>query len=130
MYTLIENFCLGVRRLELFGRARTLRRGWVTVLADGENELVSQVTEQALADRRDNVGPPENSAQDFRPESAVRWNKEDWDAKVQALAQGGKPVVPMTPGIDFRLRIVLFIYVTDCCPQRSTLYGQNLPCVE
>ena len=109
MYTLIENFCLGVRRLELFGRARTLRRGWVTVLTDGENELVSQVTEQALADRRDNVGPPENSVQDFRPESAVRWDKEDWDAKIQALAQGGKPVVPMTPGADLRMRIGLFM---------------------
>ncbi|KAJ2974968.1 hypothetical protein NUW54_g11806 [Trametes sanguinea] len=27
MYTLIENFCLGLRRLEIFGRARTARRG-------------------------------------------------------------------------------------------------------
>lgn len=31
MYTLIENFCLGTRRLELFGRPHCLRRGWVTV---------------------------------------------------------------------------------------------------
>ncbi|KIP10153.1 hypothetical protein PHLGIDRAFT_39604, partial [Phlebiopsis gigantea 11061_1 CR5-6] len=36
MYTLIENFCLGLRRLELFSRARTLRRGWVSALQDGE----------------------------------------------------------------------------------------------
>ena len=34
MYTLIENFCLGLRRLEIFGRARTLRRGWVSALAE------------------------------------------------------------------------------------------------
>ncbi|EIW76676.1 MT-A70-domain-containing protein, partial [Coniophora puteana RWD-64-598 SS2] len=37
MYTLIENFCLGTRRLEIFGRARSsLRRGWVSALLDGE----------------------------------------------------------------------------------------------
>ncbi|KIM81933.1 hypothetical protein PILCRDRAFT_29225, partial [Piloderma croceum F 1598] len=34
MYTLIENFCLGTRRLEIFGKARSsLRRGWVCVLS-------------------------------------------------------------------------------------------------
>ncbi|KAJ7441436.1 hypothetical protein FB451DRAFT_1191064 [Mycena latifolia] len=34
LYTLIENFCLGTPRLEVFGRARSsLRRGWVTALA-------------------------------------------------------------------------------------------------
>ncbi|KIM41900.1 hypothetical protein M413DRAFT_71486, partial [Hebeloma cylindrosporum] len=33
MYTLIENFCLGTRRLEVFGKLSSLRRGWVTVLA-------------------------------------------------------------------------------------------------
>ncbi|KAJ7490521.1 hypothetical protein FB451DRAFT_1552213 [Mycena latifolia] len=33
MYTLIGNFCLGMRRLEVFGRARSsLRRGWVAAL--------------------------------------------------------------------------------------------------
>ncbi|KIJ18143.1 hypothetical protein PAXINDRAFT_71980 [Paxillus involutus ATCC 200175] len=44
MYTLIENFCLGTRRLEVFGRARSsLRRGWVTVLAEGEQERVPEL---------------------------------------------------------------------------------------
>ncbi|KAF8890670.1 MT-A70-domain-containing protein, partial [Infundibulicybe gibba] len=38
MYTLIENFCLGVRRLEIFGRPSSLRRGWVTVLGQGQDE--------------------------------------------------------------------------------------------
>jgi N6-adenosine-specific RNA methylase IME4 len=31
MMDLAENFCLGTRRLELFGRNRNLRRGWLTV---------------------------------------------------------------------------------------------------
>lgn len=34
MMDLIENFCLGTRRLELFGRNRNLRRGWLTVGLD------------------------------------------------------------------------------------------------
>ncbi|KAJ7279036.1 MT-A70-domain-containing protein [Mycena rebaudengoi] len=37
MYTLIENFCLGTRRLEIFGRAASsIRRGWVTALGPGQ----------------------------------------------------------------------------------------------
>ncbi|KAG0148997.1 hypothetical protein CROQUDRAFT_360161 [Cronartium quercuum f. sp. fusiforme G11] len=31
LYHLIENFCLGHRRLELFGSKRSLRRGWLTI---------------------------------------------------------------------------------------------------
>ncbi len=38
MYTLIENFCLGFRRLEVFGKLSSLRRGWVTALAPGQEE--------------------------------------------------------------------------------------------
>jgi N6-adenosine-specific RNA methylase IME4 len=34
MMDLVENFCLGTRRLELFGRNRNLRRGWLTVGMD------------------------------------------------------------------------------------------------
>ncbi|MCO5590184.1 hypothetical protein L7F22_044153 [Adiantum nelumboides] len=34
MMDLIENFCLGTRRLELFGRNRNLRRGWLTIGLD------------------------------------------------------------------------------------------------
>ncbi|PKI83328.1 mRNA (2'-O-methyladenosine-N(6)-)-methyltransferase [Malassezia vespertilionis] len=34
LYHTIENFCLGTRRLELFGRNRNLRRGWLTVGQD------------------------------------------------------------------------------------------------
>ena len=34
MMDLVENFCLGTRRLELFGRNRNLRRGWLTIGLD------------------------------------------------------------------------------------------------
>ncbi|PLW33693.1 hypothetical protein PCASD_10298 [Puccinia coronata f. sp. avenae] len=34
LYQLIENFCLGRRRLELFGSSRCLRPGWLTIGTD------------------------------------------------------------------------------------------------
>ncbi|ORY76516.1 MT-A70-domain-containing protein [Leucosporidium creatinivorum] len=34
LQSLVENFCLGTRRLHLYGSAHSLRRGWLTVGAD------------------------------------------------------------------------------------------------
>ncbi|KII84112.1 hypothetical protein PLICRDRAFT_46445 [Plicaturopsis crispa FD-325 SS-3] len=83
MYTLIENFCLGTRRLEIFGRARSsLRRGWVTVLAEGEEERISS-------------GLGMDVDGDYAP-----WDKDSWENGIRELANGGKCVVPMTPEID------------------------------
>jgi mRNA m6A methyltransferase non-catalytic subunit len=83
MYTLVENFCLGLRRLELFARGRTLRRGWVSVLAAGEEMRVPDV----------------NATKGSETENTPRpWNKEKWDANIRELARGGKFVVPMTSG--------------------------------
>ena len=86
MYTLIENFCLGLRRLEIFGRARTLRRGWVTALAEGEEERI----EDGMC-----IDADENN--EFQ-ENATLWDREAWENKVKELSNGGKAVVPMTPG--------------------------------
>jgi hypothetical protein len=75
MYTLVENFCLGTRRLEIFGKARSsLRRGWVTVLADAQE--VSSDSDTIL------------------------WEKESWETGIREMANGGKFVVPMTAEID------------------------------
>lgn len=101
MYTLIENFCLGTRRLEIFGRARSsLRRGWVTALVEGDEAHV-------------NGG---EMAPDLEMEGsggAVEWEKEKWEAGIRNLAgmnvegQAGlglggqmRAVVPNTPEID------------------------------
>ncbi|KAG8925378.1 hypothetical protein FRC02_009713 [Tulasnella sp. 418] len=46
MYTLIENFCLGARRLEVFGRPYSLRPGWVTA---GDFELTQSLAEETGA---------------------------------------------------------------------------------
>ena len=89
MYTLIENFCLGLRRLEIFGRARSLRRGWVTALAEGEETVVA-------ADHAGDI------AMDDADGTPVKWDREAWEAKMKALAgdSNGKFVVPMTSGIS------------------------------
>ena len=85
MYTLVENFCLGLRRLELFARGKTLRRGWVSVLAEGEEERVQDVF---LEDDGEYVT------------QARVWEKEVWEKEVKDLAKGssGRMVVPMTSG--------------------------------
>jgi len=72
MYTLIENFCLGTRRLEIFGRNYSLRPGWVTA---GDFEL---------------------SDKDVQNTGARPWNKDIWDSEVRL--EGGRTVVPSTQG--------------------------------
>ncbi|KAJ8587952.1 MT-A70-domain-containing protein [Rhizopogon salebrosus TDB-379] len=85
MYTLIENFCLGTRRLELFGRARSsLRRGWVTVLTEGDG---INAGEQARTQEGD---------------VAHQWDKDTWEEATRHLASlaAGKCVVPNSQEIE------------------------------
>ncbi|KAJ7128140.1 MT-A70-domain-containing protein [Mycena crocata] len=85
MYTLIENFCLGTRRLELFGHApSSLRRGWVTALGPGQEERL----------------PSEGTVYSEDGDAVTRWDRETWDNDIKMLANGGKTVVPMTSEID------------------------------
>ncbi|CAA7262608.1 unnamed protein product [Cyclocybe aegerita] len=86
MYTLIENFCLGFRRLEIFGKLSSLRRGWVTALAPGQDERLP-------SDGRLHVEGEEGG-------TATRWMQETWEEGLKELSNGGKPVVPMTAEID------------------------------
>ena len=84
MYYLIENFCLGIRRLEIFGRPSSLRRGWVTVLGDehlplGEGAIHVEGEEGGIA---------------------TKWIQESWEEGIRELSGSGKSVVPMTPEID------------------------------
>ena len=46
MYRIIENFCLGRRRLELFGEDHNIRPGWVTL---GNKISSSNWNEEAYA---------------------------------------------------------------------------------
>jgi hypothetical protein len=90
MYTLIENFCLGFRRLEIFGRPSSLRRGWVTVLSQGQEERLPPAV--------DGLGTIHVEGEEGG--RATRWERETWEDGVKELSNGGKPVVPMTPEID------------------------------
>jgi len=85
MYTLIENFCLGLRRLEIFGRRSSLRRGWVTVFAQGHQERLS---------------PDGIYVEGEEGGVARRWNYETWEEGIKNMSMGGKPVVPNTAEID------------------------------
>lgn len=82
MYTLIENFCLGTRRLEVFGKLSSLRRGWVTVLGS------DTAPERPIFVEGEEGG------------NATRWDRESWENGVKEFAGGGKFVVPMTSDID------------------------------
>jgi mRNA (2'-O-methyladenosine-N6-)-methyltransferase len=88
MYTLIENFCLGIRRLEIFGRPSSLRRGWVTVMTKGLDRQLSMAEDGSV-----NVEGEEGG-------KATKWRQEVWDEKVKQLLMNGKPIVPMTPEIE------------------------------
>ena len=77
MYQLIENFCLGTRRLEIFGRYHSLRRGWVTVTAEELNLTPEEAKEK---------------------EEAQPFDREQWTAQAEEMAQNGKYIVPNTPG--------------------------------
>ncbi|KAI0789172.1 MT-A70-domain-containing protein [Abortiporus biennis] len=112
MFTLIENFCLGLRRLEIFGRAKTLRRGWVTALLEGEEDHIPldgdtiMKTETEQTSSSDNNESPSRSSSKGDGDSdrggglPVRWNREAWEAKIKELAKGGKLVVHMSTEID------------------------------
>jgi len=90
MYTLIENFCLGLRRLEIFGRPSSLRRGWVTVLGQGQHERLI-----TLGDTQGTV-----NVEGEEGGRATKWDRESWEEGIKELSNGGKAVVPMTPEID------------------------------
>ncbi|RDB19671.1 N6-adenosine-methyltransferase subunit METTL14 [Hypsizygus marmoreus] len=90
MYTLIENFCLGMRRLEIFGRPSSLRRGWVTVMGQDQDERLLMVSD---AQGTIHVGGEEGGR-------ATRWDRETWEEGIKERSNGGKAVVPMTPEID------------------------------
>ncbi|KAF9006944.1 MT-A70-domain-containing protein [Cyathus striatus] len=103
MYTLIENFCLGLRRLEIFGRLSSLRRGWVTALG---------------ADQYDRLPISEDGSlhvEDVEGGRAIKWEQRRWEEGIKELSNGGKPVVPMTHDID-HLR-----------PKSPVRHNQSLP---
>jgi hypothetical protein len=106
IYTLIENFCLGLHCLELFVRVHSLHRGWVTVLEEGEEVNIPVVQAQARASGVQLSLAPEQQldagtnvlGQELSINHAERWDQDKWEAAMHGWLQNGRSVVPMTPG--------------------------------
>jgi hypothetical protein len=120
MYTLVENFCLGLRRLELFARARSLRRGWVSVLAEGEEAHVPAVQAHArsgdtaqlsLSPEQLPGGGTNALGQELAVDRSERWDQDKWEAAMRPWLQNGRAVVPMTPG-KFVRSLLLFPFLS------------------
>lgn len=94
-YTLVENFCLGLRRLELFGRTHSLRPGWVTV-GEGLDELDPEL-------------------------GAVKWEREWWDYHVHSITDmNGRHVVPTSAGtLCVKSQYRKAANLTECTPHRN-----------
>jgi mRNA m6A methyltransferase non-catalytic subunit len=125
LYQLVENFCLGTRRLELFGRAASVRRGWVTALAAGQDSP-SALAAAGIQVKERPAGEEESEEDGRRMEVEVdeegrervvvrnveraeddgeggtmgvrKWEREAWEKEVAELANGGKQVVTMNAG--------------------------------
>jgi len=79
LYNIAENFCLGTRRLEVFGRNRNLRRGWLTIGSDlGPEGSNWRNGEPPLEDLK----ALENAralARDFKEKNHKNRFSEDWE---------------------------------------------------
>jgi len=96
MYNLIENFCLGMRRLEIFGKHTSLRRGWVTVFGPGQEDRLPYAPDGT---GKIPVGTCDGD-QIGTPTVAGRWTQESWEDGIKELTGSGKAVVPMTLEIE------------------------------
>lgn len=96
MYNLIENFCLGMRRLEIFGKQTSLRRGWVTVFGPGQEDRLPYAPDGT---GKIPIGTCDGD-QIGTPMVAGRWTQESWEDGIKELSGSGKAVVPMTLEIE------------------------------
>jgi len=121
LQVLCENFCLGTRRLHLWGSTRDLRPGWLTVGPDAHPRPIAPLSETelaafagALVDEEDDVvdlglpppsGPPTD---DERREAMAQsdplypraYVKERCDAYFDTLPNASSNLVPNTPEVD------------------------------
>jgi len=92
LQSLIENFCLGTRRLHLYGSSHALRRGWLTVAAAAGEETYS-----AASDVRPVEGEGELEEQRARWGKPREWSRDDWEARWK---RPGAVEVPPAGGVD------------------------------
>ncbi|GJN93445.1 hypothetical protein Rhopal_006501-T1 [Rhodotorula paludigena] len=76
LQSLIENFCLGTRRLHLYGSPHALRRGWLTVSASPGVETYSRASHVAPVEREGDDGEQRERWGEPRA-----WKREEWEAR-------------------------------------------------
>lgn len=109
IHTIIENFCLGARRLELFAPRSQARRGWVTV---GPDEMEPD-------------GDGAGGADDVQAFDSARYgnyqesNKDEMGRYVLPLTQGEFACV--RPGVYVEFRLIVIVVPA----QRSTIFDLN-----
>lgn len=104
LYTLIENFCLGARRLELFGNPHTARRGWVTATTSimpsapelGPENTFDPTIYPSLLPRDDGrpIVPYHPEIDQLRPKSPVRRGQHQ---QQQQIARQGHGIANLPP---------------------------------
>lgn len=101
MYSIIENLCLGTRRLDLFGTRP--RRGWVT--AGLRDSLVYSSEENAPSNSRSVVKDLERLLDEDGEDKAGTKCWEDYDPSTfkSLTLVDGKHVIPCNPGMTFTL---------------------------
>ncbi|KAL7411730.1 MT-A70-domain-containing protein [Mrakia frigida] len=105
IYSLIENFCLGLRRLDLFGDESRARPGWVTAgfpsTSPSSPTPPSQPTVVAKLEAMVDTSEAIEAAATVAPKVLVqRFNRDSYPAMVTIE---GKHVVPSTNGSFFLL---------------------------
>ncbi|GAA5915089.1 uncharacterized protein JCM6883_003266 [Sporobolomyces salmoneus] len=93
LQSLIENFCLGTRRLHLFGSKHALRRGWLTVASAPSFAESGEVGEGNLFSK-------ESKVQTVEKEEGVEWEPTEWNEEgCKALweREGAGRVSPLLP---------------------------------
>lgn len=105
LYSIIENFCLGTRRVELFGANRNIRRGWLTI-GDPDTLGPSAPGWDRVVDQDDHPGSAAtDSAVRYKGIPPQEYVKETYDAHFQrdpagCLLKDRANVVPFDEAVD------------------------------
>lgn len=77
LQSLIENFCLGTRRLHLYGSKNALRRGWLTV--NTPESLLEEFGKDSKVQQVENE--EETSQSQSQRWEAKEWERDVWEAR-------------------------------------------------
>lgn len=76
LQSLIENFCLGTRRLHLYGSPHSLRRGWLTLSSPSPTPTFSP---ESVVHPVEREGSPQEQRE--RWGAPREWTRDEWEAR-------------------------------------------------